>query len=131
MQLLHHTVACITRHQPYTANPNNPNPASTSWSTPQHARIINLLLEEEALGRLGRTVALGLGELLALAVLLAVVLLGVAGVLAARGDLAGQALQVLEVEGDREGSAAADNQQDRLELVAGLKLRLGGRAVHG
>jgi len=27
-----------------------------------------------------------------------------------------------EVEGDREGGAAADNQQDRLELVAGLEL---------
>ena len=72
MQLLHHTVACITRHISHTRpTPNNHNPASTSWSTPQHARIINLLLEEEALGRLGRTVALGIGELLALAVLLA------------------------------------------------------------
>ena len=75
--------------------------SNVSWSAstcnqPAAARAVaRLLLEEEALGGLARAGALGVGELLALAVLLAVVLLGVAAVRAARGDLASQALQVL------------------------------------
>eukprot|EP00964_Phaeocystis_antarctica_P038405 scaffold21976_cov56-Phaeocystis_antarctica.AAC.4 len=43
-------------------------------------------------------------------------------------DAAGSMAAAYEVEGDGEGGAAADNEQDRLELVAGLELsKEGGR----
>ena len=39
-----------------------------------------------------------------------------------RGDLAREALQVLEVEGDREGDAATADEQDRLQLLTRIEL---------
>ena len=45
-------------------------------------------------------------------------------------EAAGSMAAAYEVEGDGEGGAAADNQQDRLELVAGLELSgEGGRVA--